>query len=56
MAWQAGAAEVVITPPVGGEMDGYGARRGGSTGVHDDLPAILARQIAAAFAALGQDG
>ncbi len=37
MAWQAGAAEVVITPPVGGEMDGYGARKSGSTGVHDDL-------------------
>ena len=37
MGWQAGAAEVVITPPVGGEMDGYGARKSGSTGVHDDL-------------------
>jgi hypothetical protein len=35
--WSAGAAEVVITPPVGGEMDGYGARKSGSTGVHDDL-------------------
>lgn len=37
MAWQAGAAEVVITPPVGGDMDGYGARKSGSIGVHDDL-------------------
>src|SRR5689334_21762455 len=37
MSWRAGAAEVVITPPVGGEMDGYGARTSGSIGVHDDL-------------------
>jgi hypothetical protein len=37
MAWRAGAAEIVITPPVGGEMDGYGARKTGSIGVHDDL-------------------
>jgi neutral ceramidase len=35
--WTAGAAEVVITPPVGGGMDGYGARKSGSAGVHDDL-------------------
>lgn len=35
--WLAGAAEVVITPPIGGEMDGYGARKSGSNGVHDDL-------------------
>jgi neutral ceramidase len=37
MAWRAGAAEIVITPPVGGDMDGYGARKTGSIGVHDDL-------------------
>src|SRR2546425_2621551 len=37
--WSAGAAEVVITPPVGGELEGYGNRQGGSTGVHDDLMA-----------------
>lgn len=35
----AGAAEVVITPPVGTFLDGYGARTGGSVGVHDDLHA-----------------
>lgn len=35
----AGAAEVVITPPVGTHLDGYGARNSGSTGVHDDLHA-----------------
>jgi hypothetical protein len=37
--WQAGAAEVVITPPIGGQLEGYGGRDGGSTGVHDDLRA-----------------
>ena len=35
----AGAAEVVITPPVGTLLDGYGARTSGSVGVHDDLHA-----------------
>lgn len=34
-----GAAEVVITPPVGTFLDGYGARTTGSVGVHDDLHA-----------------
>jgi hypothetical protein len=34
-----GAAEVVITPPVGTYLDGYGARTSGSVGVHDDLHA-----------------
>ena len=34
-----GAAEVVITPPVGTFLDGYGARTSGSIGVHDDLHA-----------------
>jgi len=29
--WRARAAEVVITPPVGGAMEGYGARKGVST-------------------------
>ncbi len=33
----AGAAVVDITPPVGGLMDGYGARRTPSQGVHDPL-------------------
>lgn len=35
--WLAGAAEVVITPPVGVELEGYGNRKDVSTGVHDDL-------------------
>jgi len=39
MPFLAGAAEVVITPPVGTHLDGYGARNSGSTGVHDDLHA-----------------
>ncbi len=34
---KAGAAEVVITPPVGVELEGYGARKHPSVGVHDDL-------------------
>lgn len=34
-----GAAEVVITPPVGTWLEGYGARTSGSVGVHDDLHA-----------------
>lgn len=36
---RAGAAEVVITPPVGALLDGYSGREGGATGVHDDLHA-----------------
>jgi hypothetical protein len=39
MTFRAGAAEVVITPPVGTFLDGYGARTHGSVGVHDDLHA-----------------
>ncbi len=39
MTLLAGAAEVVITPPVGTFLDGYGARTTGSIGVHDDLHA-----------------
>ncbi len=35
----AGAAETVITPPVGTPMEGYGARADVSQGVHDDLHA-----------------
>jgi len=35
--FQAGFAEVVITPPVGTPMEGYSAREGVSQGVHDDL-------------------
>ncbi len=34
-----GAASVVITPPVGTWLEGYGGRTSGSTGVHDDLHA-----------------
>ena len=37
--FQAGAAEVIITPPIGTLLDGYGGRIGGSIGVHDDLHA-----------------
>ena len=36
---QAGAAKVVITPPVGTQMAGYGARHDVSQGIHDDLHA-----------------
>jgi neutral ceramidase len=36
-SWQAGAAEAVVTPPVGGQLEGYGGRDAGSTGVHDEL-------------------
>lgn len=36
---RAGAAEVVITPPVGTRMDGYTSRLGRSVGIHDDLHA-----------------
>jgi hypothetical protein len=39
MTFRAGAAEVVITPPVGTFLDGYSSRSSGSTGVHDDLHA-----------------
>ena len=39
MTLTAGAAEVVITPPVGTLLDGYGGREGGAVGVHDDLHA-----------------
>jgi len=35
--WQAGAAEVVVTPPVGIQLEGYGGRTAGSTGIHDEL-------------------
>lgn len=37
MGLAAGAAELDITPEPGGELMGYGARRGVSTGVHDRL-------------------
>ncbi|MBI5285531.1 MAG: neutral/alkaline non-lysosomal ceramidase N-terminal domain-containing protein [Chloroflexi bacterium] len=39
MTMRAGAAEVVITPPVGTLLDGYSGREGGAAGVHDDLHA-----------------
>src|SRR5437868_11636952 len=39
MTLVAGAAEVVITPPVGTFLDGYGARNSGSIAVHDNLHA-----------------
>jgi len=38
-ALRAGAAKVVITPPVGTGMAGYSSRAGVSQGVHDDLHA-----------------
>ncbi|HEY3109615.1 MAG TPA: neutral/alkaline non-lysosomal ceramidase N-terminal domain-containing protein [Chloroflexota bacterium] len=37
LSWRAGAAEVVVTPPVGVELEGYGNRASGSVGVHDEL-------------------
>ncbi|HYM27789.1 MAG TPA: hypothetical protein VET66_06550, partial [Steroidobacteraceae bacterium] len=39
MTLRAGAAEVVMTPPIGTPLDGYGGRVGGAVGVHDDLHA-----------------
>jgi neutral ceramidase len=39
MTLRAGGAEVVMTPPIGTPLDGYGGRVGGSIGVHDDLHA-----------------
>jgi hypothetical protein len=39
MTLRAGAAEVVITPPVGTLLDGYSGREDGAVGVHDDLHA-----------------
>lgn len=39
MTFMAGASEVVITPPVGTLLEGYGGRDGGAVGVHDDLHA-----------------
>lgn len=39
MTLRAGAAEIVITPPVGTLLDGYGGREGGAVDVHDDLHA-----------------
>ena len=44
-----GAAVVDITPPLGHPMDGFGARVGGATGVHDPLHAR-------ALVAEGRDG
>lgn len=35
----AGAAKVVITPPVGADLCGFGGREGASVAVHDDLRA-----------------
>ncbi len=37
--FRAGAAEAVITPPVGTLLSGYGSRASGSTALHDDLHA-----------------
>lgn len=34
-----GSADVIITPPVGTALEGYGERVSGATGVHDDLHA-----------------
>lgn len=38
---RAGTARVEITPPTGYAMGGYGARKGGSRGVHDPLYATV---------------
>jgi hypothetical protein len=35
--WSAGVAEGKITPPVGTHLEGFEARPGPSTGIHDDL-------------------
>lgn len=35
--WLAGAAEVVITPPIGVAMTGFAGRPSGAVGIHDDL-------------------
>src|SRR5439155_11576298 len=57
MTLLAGGAEVVITPPVGTFLDGYGARNSGSVGVHDDLHAraIVVDDGATAAAVVGCD-
>lgn len=39
MTLLAGAADVIITPPVGTWLEGYGGKTSGSIGVHDDLHA-----------------
>jgi hypothetical protein len=41
MTFRAGAAETIITPPIGARLEGYGGPDGGqiSTAVHDDLHA-----------------
>jgi len=48
---RAGAAVVDITAPVGGLMDGYGARRQPSQGVHDPL---MARALVLDYGAEGE--
>src|SRR5262245_38324847 len=37
MTLKAGAAETVITPPLGIDLTGFGGRPGSATGVHSDL-------------------
>ncbi len=39
--YRAGVARIDITPPVGHAMGGYGARKHGSTGIHDPLQATV---------------
>ena len=55
--FEAGAASVVITPPVGTDLAGYGGRKGGCTGVHDDLFAksLVLRQNGATYALITTD-
>jgi hypothetical protein len=52
-----GAAQVEITPPVGGPLSGYNERREGSTGVHDPLfaKALVARRGDESLAILSLD-
>src|SRR5579862_7381647 len=39
--YRAGVSRIDITPPVGHAMGGYGARKHGSTGIHDPLYATV---------------
>ena len=54
---RAGTARVEITPPVGMKMRGYGARKGGATGVHDPLFAriVVLKDDNAALAIVSAD-
>jgi len=57
MQLKVGAARVVITPPVGTDLAGFGGRAGPSTGVHDDLysKCLVFRQNKQTFALVTND-